>query len=207
MVYASPNPKKRVVVWNQLLSIAPSDNEPWVLRVILMRLSRLMNEVVVLEMGGLLDLGYVSTKFTWGKVNLFQRLVRCIGNKDWINMFPNSLVKHLEQIGSDHRPLLLTIHNRFNRPCNKFRFLAAWQNHFHFKGFLQSVWDSDKDALMNIDVFTRDVKKWNLERAFGCNGPALDGSWKEIEIHKFFLTASHRHCVNRVHALRLDSGE
>ncbi|PPD83102.1 hypothetical protein GOBAR_DD19967 [Gossypium barbadense] len=32
MVSASPNPKKRVVVWNQLLSLAPPNNEPWVLR-------------------------------------------------------------------------------------------------------------------------------------------------------------------------------
>ncbi|KAA3469708.1 reverse transcriptase [Gossypium australe] len=96
MVYVSPNAKKRVVVWNQLLSIAPLDNEPWVLGGNLNAIVSTNERRGGTRNGGLLDLGYVGPKFTWGRRNLFQRLDRCIGNKEWINMFPNFLVKHLE---------------------------------------------------------------------------------------------------------------
>ena len=62
---------------------------------------------------GLADLGFRGPKFTWcrGKATslIQERLDRMLGNREWMDLFPNSRVHHLNLWGSDHRPLLVEL--------------------------------------------------------------------------------------------------
>ncbi|TYH63659.1 hypothetical protein ES332_D07G207900v1 [Gossypium tomentosum] len=57
---------------------------------------------------GFIDLGVQGPKFTWSKGRLFQRLDRSFCNGDWQSYAPNTTVRHLYKLKSDHRPLLVS---------------------------------------------------------------------------------------------------
>ncbi|KAL5554475.1 hypothetical protein UlMin_041876 [Ulmus minor] len=86
---------------------------------------------------GLADLGFRGPKFTWNRGNgaclVQERLDRMLGNNGWLDLFPNSLVHHLNLRGSDHRPLLVELlraDERFivgnNWKMGRFHFEEAW---------------------------------------------------------------------------------
>ncbi|XP_057723959.1 uncharacterized protein LOC130939910 [Arachis stenosperma] len=62
--------------------------------------------------GNLMDLGYEGEKFTWcnrqfGGNLIRERLDQVLVSRSWREEFSNAYVTHLEDFGSDHRPLLL----------------------------------------------------------------------------------------------------
>ncbi|KAG8650693.1 hypothetical protein MANES_07G062580v8, partial [Manihot esculenta] len=63
---------------------------------------------------GLTDLGFRGPIFTWnnrrdGSLNIQERLDRSLASINWIHLYPSVAVEHLEDRGSDHRPLLVNI--------------------------------------------------------------------------------------------------
>ena len=80
----------------------------------------------------LLDLGYTGNSFTWENrrdddILIQERLDRAIGNYEWLQLFPDSIVTHEPKIGSDHSPLLISLApHETTRAPRIFRFNAAW---------------------------------------------------------------------------------
>ncbi|RYR51281.1 hypothetical protein Ahy_A06g026306 [Arachis hypogaea] len=76
---------------------------------------------------GLVDLGFVGWSFTWRRGNLVERLDRTLSNMDWHIRFPETCVRHLLMLKSDHSPICL--HLSSNSPINRwrcpFRFVVA----------------------------------------------------------------------------------
>ncbi|XP_015972045.1 uncharacterized protein LOC107495409 [Arachis duranensis] len=74
---------------------------------------------------GLVDLGFTGWTYTWKKGNLAKRLDRGLSNLDWQIAFPETFIKHMPMLKSDHSPICLQLspvssQNRGRRP---FRFL------------------------------------------------------------------------------------
>lgn len=66
-----------------------------------------------LSSGGLLDIGYSSSSFTWsnnseGRRFTAARLDRMLINKAWLDNFHDPLLTHLARHSSDHNPILLS---------------------------------------------------------------------------------------------------
>ncbi|KAL5550226.1 hypothetical protein UlMin_000402 [Ulmus minor] len=93
---------------------------------------------------GLADLGFRGPKFTWNRGNgaclVQERLDRMLGNSTWVELFPNSLVHHLNLRGSDHRPLLVELLQADERSIfgktwkkGRFHFEEAWTDEEEYK--------------------------------------------------------------------------
>ncbi|KAE8695366.1 Detected protein of unknown function [Hibiscus syriacus] len=178
LFYASPQVKKRKLVWKHLINLDPGEYEAWTLggdfNSILQldekeggscRGSGVSNLIVefVFELG-LFEVDFRGPKFTWRRCNLFKLLDRCLMNSFWADVFPVTMVLHLDRVSSDHCPLLLkaqsTTRVQGNRP---FRFIAAWQDHPQFKNFLLETWNNEMDVLTNINSFQIKAIDWNLK--------------------------------------------
>ncbi|XP_039036083.1 uncharacterized protein LOC120172771 [Hibiscus syriacus] len=56
-------------------------------------------------------MGFNGPQYTWQRGDLSQRLDRCLCNNQWYSVFQASEVFHLQKVGSDHRPILMSTVN------------------------------------------------------------------------------------------------
>ncbi|XP_039020825.1 uncharacterized protein LOC120152733 [Hibiscus syriacus] len=147
VVYAGPHISIRRNLWPKLAMLDPGSNNPWVLggdfNAILNSDERIggaagrcgicksFNEFIFDN--SLTDIGFEGSFFTWARGSLRLLLDRCLANEDWVNTFPESIVLHLDRLGSDHRPILLQAKKMEKKRSNSpFRFLFPWQEHPNF---------------------------------------------------------------------------
>lgn len=116
---------------------------------------------------GLIDLGFVGTRFTWMRgVNSDSfkgtRLDRALGNIEWKLRFPEARVEHLQMITSDHTPLLLNTNPapRESGP-KKFRFNLAWATHQGFQPLVRQNWNAATDLESNKAQMAKALTSWN----------------------------------------------
>ncbi|KAK8686355.1 hypothetical protein V6N13_125380 [Hibiscus sabdariffa] len=68
----------------------------------------------------------IGNRFTWRGGSLFQCLDRCLVNESWSRRFPFSRVLHLEQVGSNHCPIILEVNSEFRfNSVKPFRYMVA----------------------------------------------------------------------------------
>ncbi|GMI67469.1 hypothetical protein HRI_000416200 [Hibiscus trionum] len=179
VVYASPHIQYRRFLWDRLESINPGNDHPWLL-------GGDFNAILHLDdrRGGqahrhcvskdfqrfvftnaLQEIDFKGPRFTWARGDLYERLDRCLANLAWLDSFPNSLVMHLDRIGSDHRPLLLCTEQIVpvldDRP---FRFLSAWQDFDDFIPLLQNSWSANLSLNENIKNLKGNLSQWHSRR-------------------------------------------
>ncbi|CAN0860154.1 LINE-1 retrotransposable element ORF2 protein [Linum grandiflorum] len=73
---------------------------------------QMLNFNNALEDCGLRDLGFIGYPFTWDNGCdppdlIEERLDRAVANKNWMDLHPKALVFHLEEVDSDHLPILI----------------------------------------------------------------------------------------------------
>lgn len=118
-----------------------------------------------------MDLGSSGPKFTWrgpiyrGYNRIFKRLDRGLVNSSWQISFPDTSVRVLPRVKSDHHPLLLDTSgfcasNHFHEP---FRFMAAWQTHKMFRAFLQDSWPSLESLPYCLESTQSKLRSWHKE--------------------------------------------
>lgn len=107
----------------------------------------------------IVDLGFEGSKFTWHRGNLHQRLDRALGNDLGQSEAPNSSVRHLHKLKSNHRPILVSSFSipdgRKERP---FRALAGWFGHVEFREVVKNSWCRGFSVPERLDHFTNLVK-------------------------------------------------
>lgn len=126
-VYASPNPRLRDALWNNLESMADNTSEPWLVagdfndfasqnekhsfstnqdqartRKFQARLNRCK----------LMDLGCSGPRLTWsngrqGMANTLKRLDRVVCTTEWRLQFQEGVVRNLPRTYSDHAPIVI----------------------------------------------------------------------------------------------------
>ncbi|KAL4301928.1 hypothetical protein GQ457_10G020040 [Hibiscus cannabinus] len=135
-VYACPAPMRRRELWDSLLALDPGKDWPWALG------------------GDFNVIGSISERQGGSR--------RYSGT--WYNIFPNSEVYNLEQLGSDHRPIMLDTRNSVSgHQSRPYRYMPMWNDHPDFQYFLNQNWCSDKSLEENIVHFQSASRKWNRE--------------------------------------------
>ncbi|XP_031110827.1 uncharacterized protein LOC116014988 [Ipomoea triloba] len=116
---------------------------------------------------GLIDLGYIGSKFTWMRgINSASfrgaRLDRALCNADWKFRFPEAVVEHLPMIDSDHSPLLISCTPKAATTRKKpFRFNMAWATHEDFINCVRRTWMPEKQLEENKTTMAEALSIWN----------------------------------------------
>ncbi|KAG5562963.1 hypothetical protein RHGRI_005637 [Rhododendron griersonianum] len=188
VVYASPNPRLRETLWEDLnFFAANNNNNPWVA-------AGDFNEVATADESrsntpdssasarrrfadninncDLMDMGFTGPKLTWtngrqGLACVQKRLDRGLCNEEWRELFPEGMIQTLPRTYSDHSPLIL--HTAGIMPLNPsvkpFRFEAAWILDPSFENMVSQTWKG-VDLLDHIKNFSDAALDWN-KKVFG----------------------------------------
>ena len=89
---------------------------------------------------GLEDGGYVGSSFTWTNGSSLRRLDRVVVNHLWGSRFPVFSVSHMNWVGSDHSPLLVSCSPSQTKGPSRFKFLHAWLKHLGLMDLIKLNW-------------------------------------------------------------------
>ncbi|KAL5579036.1 hypothetical protein UlMin_011478 [Ulmus minor] len=192
-LYGNPDTSLRSQFWNLMKRLGDSSSLPWLcggdLNEILFghekiggaeRAQYLMSHFrEAINYCGLADLGFRGPKFTWNRGNgaglVQERLDRMLGNSGWLDLFPNSLVHHLNLRGSDYRPLLVELLQANERSIigknwkrGRFHFEEAWADEEECSNIIKSHWNSSPMTNLvgvanKLHLCATDLEGWNLE--------------------------------------------
>ncbi|KAL9666254.1 hypothetical protein QQ045_000580 [Rhodiola kirilowii] len=122
---------------------------------------------------GVSDAGYKGNPFTWsnnqnGADRIWERLDRALLNGLTLAEFPRLQVSHLEQICSDHCPLLIELRTR-QENIAFFHYQGVWETHSGFTSTVCGCWEGSMhhDPLINFGLKLKRLRlvlrKWNWE--------------------------------------------
>ncbi|XP_062014693.1 uncharacterized protein LOC133731307 [Rosa rugosa] len=156
-IYGVATTANRSITWNLLRTLAAQVHIPWLI-------AGDFNEILDLadksgdparsvhQMNrfrqalvdcGLMDMGFVGSRFTWANRFTKERLDRAFQNFQWRELYPFSPVITLPLSRSDHCPLLLeTNPDRppVRRPPRRFRFEEMWLSHADCENVVKTGW-------------------------------------------------------------------
>lgn len=161
LVYIYPKKDKQAALFNEIIQLKPSNDEPWLLagdfnNILCLsekfggvhstsrHMIRFQN---FLNQGELCSLNATGVPYTWTNNHkdatlMFERLDRAVANPQWFNMFPNCSLENLPIVGSDHGPICLSFNSKSNHGPNNFKFEAMWLRHPRFSGVVQKAWNN-----------------------------------------------------------------
>ena len=183
VIYGSPNPCLRRLLWQGLNQQYMNLNLPWFVagdfnsvltadevsnkgKLDGRRCSGFLDWVSEHQ---LIDLGFSGQRFTWhsGTAPISfkgARLDRGVCNLEWRIRFEHAVVKHLPKSHSDHVPLLVDLQGPVNAAVqHSFRFQAAWITHPKFKQKVHSLWKNELSLMENNIEVAAGLSKWNRE--------------------------------------------
>ncbi|XP_026458890.1 uncharacterized protein LOC113359483 [Papaver somniferum] len=118
-----------------------------------------------------MDLGYTGSHHIWtsrlnGQGPKRARLDLELHNSNWIRYFPESRVKHLPFLGSDHFPILLCSEPELVKPRNVWKFYRCWLKDPNCSAIIAEVWNSSANAgniSQKLGFARRKLSKWNID--------------------------------------------
>lgn len=121
---------------------------------------------------GLRNLGFTGSKFTWwnkqdGIAAIFARLDKAFANADWIQSYPDAVVRHLPPNTSDHTPILIKLQRKKNRKNPMFLFINFWTDDDSFEDIISNCWtvvngnETEHDILAKLSRTEQSLEKWH----------------------------------------------
>lgn len=159
-IYGDPACNLRQDVWDNLISIGLTRNDPWF---VVGDLNEIWDNSE--KFGGLArqeasfipfrnmvrdcrlrHIPYTGNKFSWaGKRNdmwIQIRLDRALGNAEWFHLFPRVQSEYLERIGLDHMPVLTRFVNENQSFWGRFMFDKRWTAKPETMEIIRQGWNS-----------------------------------------------------------------
>ncbi|CAL1355748.1 unnamed protein product [Linum trigynum] len=182
-IYASPRPSQQRSLWQTLLHTSLTNDLPWLLSGdfnairtpeermgtpsdATFRRCKTFNDRINLT--ELIDLGFTGPRFTWTRgdnINSVKasRIDRSLCNALWNATYPNTTVKHLPRLQSDHHPILTStgiqgVQSNLIRP---FRFEAAWLTNQDFDNQVEGAWNLQAPLPAALAELATSLNHWN----------------------------------------------
>nr|XP_023892926.1 uncharacterized protein LOC112004916 [Quercus suber] len=125
----------------------------------------------VIDECGFIDLGFVGSEFTWHKhfvgYTVRERLDRAVATSDWLSLFSDTKIYHLEADASDHRPILIVPDGMDCSQQRPFRFEQMWLTEQGCTDTVQAVWQRDSGeneafkVIRKVDECGKELTKWS----------------------------------------------
>ncbi|KAK2976049.1 hypothetical protein RJ640_024777 [Escallonia rubra] len=167
--YGHPQVAKRMESWNLLRRLKGRDCLPWLCGGDFNEILRqdekegrapksnlqMRNFREALDDCDLADLEYSGFKYTWCNnqiepATVRERLDRFCATAEWMNVFPNAKVRHLNTIASDHSPILLYLKDdctKANMKVKKqFRFESMWLRKEQCSDIIKLAWEKTEEG-------------------------------------------------------------
>jgi hypothetical protein len=148
---------------------------------------------------GFLDLGFTGLPYTWddrqnGDHNVKVRLDRALGDHKFMDVFGETLVKHVPTTFSYHVALLVDIKEanlcqRRRSRAKQFRYEQMWQRHDSYVDFVNQAWDpgAEEGSLLSVaDSLSKlqsSLATWDAE-VFGSVRQKLKSLRAELELER-----------------------
>ncbi|CAN0857964.1 Transposon TX1 uncharacterized 149 kDa protein [Linum grandiflorum] len=152
-----------------------------------------------------MDIGYVGDPFTWtnGQAEgdkIRERLDRALCTPKWRLDYANALVFHEQCIGSDHRPLNLSLHHRRRKKSPPFRFDARWLNKEECGLIIHDNWPKDDNVATKLKRCETILKNWSREAH---DKALLLESQIKLRLEELARSGRSRQAVNEEKALTI----
>lgn len=158
----------------------------------------------------LAELHLSGRRFTWSNGRdrpTLERLDRAFASIEWIEQYPNSLLRCLSSDSSDHAPLLLTF-NSEPWAAPRFRFDQYWTKIDGFIDVMRTVWEVQTpgaEACRRLDqklrALARGLKSW---RATKVGDVRLQLAAARAVVYKFDVAQESRLLSTEELALRVE---
>ena len=103
---------------------------------------------------------------------VWERLDRAVATTDWLEIFPDTKVYHLDVTSSDHKPLWIVLDGMDCRQNRPFRFEQMWMTKKGCGEMIEAVWKETYDThggqkiLNKVDRCGLELTKWS-KNCFG----------------------------------------
>lgn len=103
-----------------------------------------------------------------GLKNIQERIDKFLFSNNWLLNYPEAQVHHLEDLDSDHRPILLILNSNFSKAKRMFRFDSRWCNKENFEQLVASSQKSvpldngTSHMLTNLKLCRHAIVHWNM---------------------------------------------
>ncbi|XP_049405105.1 uncharacterized protein LOC125868520 [Solanum stenotomum] len=111
-------------------------------------MKKIFEFISMIEVCGLVDLGYTGPPFTWcnqraTQARVWKRLDRSMVNNKWLEVMPQTTIEHLPSVGSDHSPLLMEMIRKNESHTKYFKILQCWVDNDNFMKTVQDCRDRE----------------------------------------------------------------
>ncbi|XP_024195601.1 uncharacterized protein LOC112198706 [Rosa chinensis] len=188
-VYVYPDKSLQFDFWNELTSLKPSSNDPWIIMGNFNNVTcteeksggsnpsstYMHNFIHFLNSINVCSLPAEGLPFTWSNKHsdqslIFELLDRVVANPHWLNLFPFATLENLLISGSDHGPIVLTILPVRVIKTYSLKFEAIWQSHPEFPNLVKKFWSQtlDSNPIKNFkpisNAFCFHLSHWSKEQ-------------------------------------------
>lgn len=90
-----------------------------------------------------------------GRHHIEERLDRCLVIASWLSLFQNVIEFRLDDLGSNHRLILLNLEPSVHRLRSRFIFYGRWKNDQHVQEIISNSWKNEVLGFKIFSVFTK----------------------------------------------------